>query len=139
MLVKVKSEGQVIIPVIEMVPDKPTTVPSGYVRLMPGWNDVPDEQWSVIKRDLREKMEQGLIELQGRKVKDDDGVEQIEGIPLRDVNAITANKIIKECFNIDCLNKWLENTEGRRETRDEIRVAIKEQIALINSGGEKNS
>jgi len=42
---------------------------------------------------------------------------------------------VKDCFNIDTLKEWLENTEGRRETRDEIRLEIKNQIAMIESGG----
>jgi hypothetical protein len=129
--------GQLVIPIIDYEADKgaEASTPTGFVRLMPGYNNVPDEKWNIIKKELRDKMEKGLIELQGKKGKDAEGNEIIEGCPLRDINVVTALKIVKDCFNIDTLKEWLENTEGRRETRDEIRLEIKNQIAMIESGG----
>jgi hypothetical protein len=103
------------------------------VILYPGWNDIPDNQWKFCKIHLQSKILGGMVEEIAEKVKTEDGEDYV-GRPFVTIckQPSKAIEIVNNCFNVACLQKWLGEIE-----RDEIRVAIKGQIELCESGGVK--
>ena len=144
MIVKYDGKGLLVIPVV--TPLKPGeqrvrgTGGEDLVKLIPGFNEVPDSKWNLVRSHLESKIEKGtIVEWCNKYEKDEKGkVIQVEGTSLRRFRARDAKEAVQGCYNLDSLSLWLEGYgEVEQEVRDEIRVAIKEQIDLINSGGKK--
>jgi hypothetical protein len=135
MLVNWKGEGINMVPPID--PDEKDAAKANLVKqvmLYPGWNDVPDNLWKFCKIHLKDSIENEMVEEIATKQKGEDNIEIYVGVPFVDIAAKSPNKaaaIVKNCFNIPCMENWLEGTG-----RDEIRALLRSQLDMCKSGGE---
>lgn len=134
MLVNWKGDGMnSVLPVDPEEKDQVKAALLKPVILYPGWNEVPDNQWKFCKIHLQDKILGGMVEEIAEKVKTEEGEDYV-GRAFATIckQPSKAIEIVSNCFNVTCLQKWLGEIE-----RDEIRVAIKGQIELCESGGVK--
>lgn len=125
------------------------------VILTPGYNQVSNDIWKRVRPHVVDLIERKLIEEEWTKVKFSEGrtsplimlndelVEDGKDYPattevlvpatLKDMRASTRlTAMIKETLNKPTLKEWLEI-----ETRDEVRLAIRQQISYINNPKQK--
>lgn len=93
--------------------------------LMPGWNDVPFEDWPFIEANLELAIENGDIELKFKEGEDDEGKPKRIQLAIGEVHAMTAKKIIGECFNIFDLDKWRDDPKLSSELRNAAEIQYK--------------
>jgi len=115
------------------------------VKLLPGFNEVPDDEWKEIKQNpmIQKQIELGIIvevaekkEVK-KKVKNGKGeeiektvVESGKAKQLKDLDAEAVVAMVEDTFDVDLLKKW-----KKEESRDEIRAAIANQLEKILKGG----
>ena len=147
MIVNWKGERVLSVPVIERgetedgeIKDTSRVGAHKSVILIPGYNDIDDDDWEVIEIHLSKYIEIGRISTETKREKVDEeeggGYAKV-GVPLRRIPPAKAKNIVDGCFNLASLELWL-NGKGdyEPEVRDEIRTQIKEQVAKIRAGSE---
>jgi hypothetical protein len=93
------------------------------VQLLPGTNEVTDNEWSVMKMHLSREIARREITVidtaaaRGKKAADG------KAHNLTDVPPTKAIALVDDCVNPDTLIKW-----HKEETREEIRLAIVEKM-----------
>ena len=106
--------------------------------LIPGHNELSDDEWDGIKGQLEDKIKVGdivPIEVESKKEVEVNGKtksKRITATDFRDLPAEKALKIVRDTYNKKTLNKWRKD-----ESRDEIRAAISEQLDLIKNPNKK--
>lgn len=110
----------------------------GDLTLLPGMNEVSDEQWLVVRGDVKDHLDRkNLLEVHAEVVKKVDPetkkeVFKIESAKtLKQLAAKEAEEVVKQTFNLKTLGKWL-----KEEARDSVRVEIRNQIDSVNKFGE---
>jgi len=100
--------------------------------LLPGHNEIDDADWEGIKGQLLDKIKDGTIipiEVETKKSIEVNGKEKTKKITTTKFSEFPANKaleIVEDTFDINVLKKW-----KAKESRDEIRAAIAQQIELV--------
>lgn len=105
------------------------------VTLMPGMNEVTDEQWDSIKKNpfTQLALDEGEIKWQTGRGPGDTAkeVKKLGPYPLKGLTAKEATAIVKKTTAIPTLESWL-----RIETRKEIIAAINAQVKEIQKVDE---
>lgn len=117
------------------------------VKLLPGHNEVAPKDWKGARENVLTDIASGRIVevaavIEEVATKDADGKASgkksvIKGAtPFKDLEPEEALRIIRETFSIETLEAWRKSS-----AKDELRAAIAEQIALVNTkrapGSEK--
>jgi hypothetical protein len=112
------------VPLIAATPElAKLKITRGQVQLLPGINEVSDDEWEIMKAHFAREIDHGEIRTieaapaQGKKV---------PGGKAHDLKDLPANKavaMVGECVNHETLLKW-----HREETRDEVRLAVVERM-----------
>ena len=129
--------------------NKAVPVPGTLYILMPGFNEIPDDDYNNVEVTLKDEINVDKVALHHvvndtKKVKGqgaDGKVTEVEtpfkrGKSIAEISPQQAKVIIENCWSLQSLERWLEGSEatGRnRETRDEVRTRIKDQIEKIKS------
>jgi hypothetical protein len=93
------------------------------VQLLPGTNEVTDDEWKIMKVHLVREIERKEISIiEGNPAKDKK-VPGGKAHDLKDLPAHQAVTLVAECVNPDTLRKWY-----KEETREEVRLAIVEKM-----------
>jgi hypothetical protein len=87
------------------------------VSLLPGTNEVTDDEWKIMKARLAREIERGEII----------AADPAKAHNLKDMKPSQAAVLAAGCVNPDTLKKWY-----REETRQEIRLAIVEKMKELN-------
>jgi len=101
-----------------LTPVKGTVVTKTMVRLLPGTNEVTDNEWKAMRNNITTELKSGEITILAQKVKNDKGKE----IKAKDLNELPANvavSYVSDCMNPDTLAKWYKEV-----TNEEVRLAI---------------
>ena len=101
-----------------LTPAKGTVVTKTMVRLLPGTNEVTDNEWKAMRNNIATELKSGEITILAQKVKNDKGKE----IKAKDLNELPANvavSYVADCMNPDTLAKWYKEV-----TNEEVRLAI---------------
>jgi hypothetical protein len=89
------------------------------VQLLPGINEVTDDEWKVLQvhlaREIKAKVLYPVIRNVPKTAKVPDG----KAKNLKEMPAKEAVKFVKDCVNPDTLKKWYQE-----ETREEVRLVI---------------
>jgi len=94
------------------------------VQLLPGVNEVTDNEYEVMKLHIASEIKSGEISViekevpKGKTSAKDGKAHDLKNMPAKD-----AIVLVGECVNPDTLVKW-----HKEETRDEIRIAIVEKM-----------
>lgn len=107
-------------------------------RVLPGCNEIPDEDWEKIKKIsiVQTFLSAGLIEEFGTRqqevIKTPEGESKVEVVKpkaFKDLSPEEALKIVADTWDSEQLVKWRKS-----ENRDELRAAIANQIEKIEKG-----
>jgi len=146
-----KHEHVKCVPLIPVTKEqKEYTLARSQVQLLPGVNEVTDQEWDVMKSHLSKEMKRGEISAIEKNVPKDKKNPTGKAHNLKDISAKEAQALVKECVNPDTLKKWYQE-----ETREEIRLYIVEKMKELkveipkfdpnspddgteNTNGEKN-
>jgi len=115
------------------------------VVLLPGFNDIPDDQWNQARINAKDDIDRKIIvevspEKKEEKIKAKDPKSGIEtettvvsytGKSLKKMTPTEAEDIVKGTFNLMTLKKW-----NKAESRDSIKAAIMNQIDMVEKYGE---
>lgn len=105
MLIKLETEA----PVMCKVPSKPL---DAQIRLMPGINEVPDEDWNIIRKDLKLKLDGGsLKELFSSVKKDPKNGDTYLGKTFNELSATEAEPVVAATWDLDLLRAWKKDSK----------------------------
>jgi len=97
------------------------------VQLLPGVNEVTDEEWDVMKSHLSREIKRkeiSALEKNADKSRKKSGDKKAHN--LKEVAINEALELVENCVNPDTLAKW-----HKEETREEVRLAIVEKMKEI--------
>jgi len=136
---KPKQEHIKIVPLIPVsTAAKNVKLSRNQVQLLPGTNEITDDEWLVIKDHLKRELDAGLIVVvEKASSKAPDG----KARNLKDMPTKEAVELVEGCNNPETLTKWYGE-----EIRDEVRVLIVEKMKELkvdipkrtNSGTDDN-
>lgn len=129
MLIKWNGDGLMGTPLVN--PDSKTQGGEKTLIFMPGWNEIPDEHFALLKDTFQSDIEAKRIELYCKMEKDADGNPTYVGQALRDVRSDVARKIVAETFNVKILRTWADDPKIDRD----LRYYIDKQIDACLKGG----
>lgn len=98
------------------------------VRLLPGTNEVTNDEWKAMRGNITAELESGEIKTLAQKVSAGRG--KVGGVKARDLKQMPTNlavKYVSECNNPDTLNKWYSEI-----TNEEVRLAITKKFQKLN-------
>lgn len=94
------------------------------VQLLPGVNEVTEDEWKCMRPNISAELECGEITILAQKVSDGRG--KPGGRKAKDLVQMPVNiavTYINECMNPETLTKWY-----KEETREEVRLAITKKM-----------
>jgi hypothetical protein len=130
MLIKYKPETDRMkcVPLIPVTDEqKKMKLSRSQVQLLPGVNEVSDDEWAVMKQHLAREIKSGEIatlETEAANGKSVPGGGKAHN--LKDVSAKEAVTLVMECVNPDTLKKWY-----KEETRDAVVRCILEKMKKL--------
>jgi hypothetical protein len=126
MLIKYKPKVEHVktIPLIPN-PKEPKSYSRNLIQLLPGTNEVTEDEWEAIKPHVAQEIKDGeivpfAVKTASRSVPDG------KARNLKDVPANIARDIIEKCVNPATLKKWYGE-----ETRDEVHMAISKRMRTL--------
>jgi hypothetical protein len=93
------------------------------VQLLPGVNEVTDDEWKIMKPHLAAEIKSRAITVVEKEVQKSKRAPDGKAKNLKEMPADEATELVSECVNPDTLKKWY-----REETREEIRLFIVEKM-----------
>lgn len=124
--------GLLMVPIIEEVKKEEGEVNRGnekpplvggekQVRLLPGFNYIPDEIWDKIKIHLIDKiLNKQIIYISKREKNEETGDFTEEGIPLEKMSLEKAREVVWNCYDLESLKLWKFEIPDGKEIRGDI-------------------
>jgi hypothetical protein len=139
MLIKANTTGLLFVPLIDVA--KPVIAgKEGGISLVPGWNEIPAEDWPLAEPHLQDAIASGKVELRCKEVEDVidvDGetqkVTKTISLGLGEVRIDYARKIVEGCYNFRDLERWKEDSK----LTSELRALADVQLKKIDEVGSK--
>lgn len=125
MLIKYKPKVEHV-KCIPLIPDlkNPKSYNRNTVMLLPGTNEVSDDEWEAIKPLITTEIKnKEIVQITVESKKNKSG----KARSLREVPANIARDIIAKCHNPVTLKKWF-----KEETRDEVLLAVTKRMRKLN-------
>lgn len=97
------------------------------IHLLPGTNEVTNDEWKAMRENIIEELESGEIKILAQKVSAGRG--KIGGVKAKDLKQMPVNlavKYVSECNNPDTLTKWYKEI-----TNEEVRLAITKKFKKL--------
>lgn len=97
------------------------------VKLLPGTNEVTNDEWKAMRGNIVSELENGEISILAQKVSAGRG--KVGGIKAKDLKEMPVNlavKYVSECNNPDTLEKWYAEI-----TNEEVRLAITKKFKKL--------
>ena len=107
----------------------PTGTPAGQIVLLPGWNDVTDDQWLRGRVHVMDRIKRGTIQEKGtikKSVKDGVDKEEFPKVTMRSLQQPEALVTIANCNNPKSIAVWQKN-----ETREEVLKALRNRKKVL--------
>lgn len=105
---------------VALTPKEGLVLERSMVRLLPGTNEVTNDEWKAMRGNIVAELESGEIKILAQKVSAGRG--KVGGIKAKDLKEMPVNiavKYVSECNNPDTLIKWYKEI-----TNEEVRLAI---------------
>lgn len=97
------------------------------VHLLPGTNEVTDDEWKAMRGNINTELENGEIVALAQKVGDGRGKPGgRKAKNLKDMPVNIAVKYVSECNNPETLEKWYKEV-----TKEEVRLAITKRMKAL--------
>ena len=114
--------------VVYLTPKEGVILEKDMVRLLPGTNEVTDDEWKAMRPNITTELESGEITILAQKVSAGRG--KIGGIKAKDLKQMPVNlavKYVSECISPDTLTKWYKEI-----TNEEVRLAIVKKFKKLD-------
>lgn len=105
---------------VTLTPKEGVVLQRTMVRLLPGTNEVTNDEWKAMRPNITAELENGEISILAQKVSAGRG--KVGGIKAKDLKEMPVNlaiKYVSECNSPDTLEKWYSEI-----TNEEVRLAI---------------
>ena len=109
---------------VALTPVEGVVLTKNLVQLLPGVNEVTENEWVAMRPNITAELESGEITILAQKVSDGRG--KPGGRKAKDLVQMPVNiavTYINECMNPETLTKWY-----KEETREEVRLAITKKM-----------
>lgn len=109
---------------VALTPVEGVVLTKNLVQLLPGVNEVTENEWAAMRPNITAELESGEIAILAQKVSDGRG--KPGGRKAKDLVQMPVNiavTYINECMNPETLTKWY-----KEETREEVRLAITKKM-----------
>ena len=109
---------------VALTPAEGVVLTKNLVQLLPGVNEVTENEWAAMRPNITAELESGEITILAQKVSDGRG--KPGGRKAKDLVQMPVNiavTYINECMNPETLTKWY-----KEETREEVRLAITKKM-----------
>lgn len=109
---------------VALTPVEGVVLTKNLVQLLPGVNEVTENEWAAMRPNITAELESGEITILAQKVSDGRG--KPGGRKAKDLVQMPVNiavTYINECMNPETLTKWY-----KEETREEVRLAITKKM-----------
>jgi hypothetical protein len=93
------------------------------VILVPGWNDVPPNEWKVIEAHVEDYISNGRVELRCKVDETGEKTVRTEQA-IYEVRADLARAIIQGCYNFKVLEGWKDNSKLSSELRNLVDIQL---------------
>ena len=112
---------------VVLTPKEGLEITRNLVQLLPGTNEVTDDEWKAMRGNIAYELEAGEIAILAQKVGDGRGKPGgRKAKNLVDMPVNIAVKYVSECENPDTLIKWYKEI-----TKEEVRLAITKRMKLL--------
>ena len=112
---------------VALTPKEGLTLERTMVRLLPGTNEITNDEWKAMRGNITAELESGEIKTLAQKVSAGRG--KVGGVKARDLKEMPVNlaiKYVSECNNPDTLVKWFKEI-----TNEEVRLAITKKFEKL--------
>ena len=110
-----------LIPVTEE--HKKLNLSRSQVQLLPGTNEVSDDEWLVMQDCLKREIKSKVITVITVTADEKKKTSNDKANNLKEADIGEALELIENCFNPDTFSKWYQE-----ETREEVRLAVVERM-----------
>lgn len=91
------------------------------VQLIPGTNEVTDDEWKAMRGNIQAELESGEIKILAQKLSDG-----VKAKNLKEMSAANAVRYVNECNSPETLKKWYNEI-----TKEEVRLAITKRMQKL--------
>lgn len=112
---------------VTLTPKEGLVLERTMVKLLPGTNEVTDDEWKAMRGNIVDELKNGEIKILAQKVSAGRG--KVGGIKAKDLKQMPVNlavKYVSECINPDTLTKWYKEI-----TNEEVRLAITKRFKKL--------
>lgn len=113
---------------VALTPKEGLVLERSMVRLLPGTNEVTNDEWKAMRGNIVAELGSGEISILAQKVSAGRG--KVGGVKAKDLKDMPVNlavKYVSECNNPDTLTKWYSEI-----TNEEVRLAITKKFKKLN-------
>ena len=112
---------------VVLTPSEGLTLERNMVHLLPGTNEITDDEWKAMRGNIVPELDSGEIVILAQKVSDGRGnVGGRRAKNLVDMPVNIAVKYVSECNNPETLQKWYKEI-----TKEEVRLAIAKRMKAL--------
>ena len=113
---------------VVLTPKEGLVLTRNMVRLLPGTNEVTNDEWKAMRGNITNELDSGEIRILAQKVSNGRGnVGGRKAKDLKDMPVNLAIKYVSECNNPDTLEKWYKEI-----TKEEVRLAIAKKLKKLD-------
>lgn len=112
---------------VALTPKEGLVLERTMVRLLPGTNEVTNDEWKAMRGNIVEELASGEITILAQKVSAGRG--KVGGVKAKDLKEMPVNlavKYVSECNNPDTLIKWYKEI-----TNEEVRLSITKKFEKL--------
>lgn len=91
------------------------------VQLIPGTNEVTDDEWKAMRGNIQAELDSGEIKLLAQKLENG-----VKAKNLKEMSVANAVRYVNECNSPDTLKKWYNEI-----TKEEVRLAITKKMQKL--------
>ena len=91
------------------------------VQLIPGTNEVTDDEWKAMRGNIQSELESGEIKILAQKLS-----AGVKAKNLKEMSAANAVRYVNECNSPETLKKWYSEI-----TKEEVRLAITKRMQKL--------
>lgn len=106
---------------VVLTPKEGLELSRSMVQLIPGTNEVTDDEWKAMRGNIQAELDSGEIKLLAQKL--DNGTKAKN---LKEMSVANAVRYVNECNSTDTLKKWYNEI-----TKEEVRLAITKKMQKL--------
>lgn len=106
---------------IMLTPKEGLELGRSMVQLIPGTNEVTDDEWKAMRGNIQSELDSGEIKILAQKLSDG-----VKAKNLKEMSAANAVRYVNECNSPETLKKWYSEI-----TKEEVRLAITKRMQKL--------